>query len=273
MSCLCVQESWCTIFLSHLTSSKSNWLVLKTPLMLLVCPINTQIFEGISSTIISYLGKYDWSVIWAAGYWQFEVGSFRIITLWEIWNFFKLFFFFSFSLTELYSYFYKNSLISATKKYRLLILIVYCGIMEVSSLVMGDGPILWYWCISTSHRETKGSFEATYFVLKIDPYESSHRKYIIILYYFYDLGEPSYPLWVNSKLFVATINFMRRSFARMEAVLLIISTRKVGKAMKFIMSDFPLLVCVKFSRYEGENNFFRFFQPGRLRYKDILKRL
>ena len=44
---------------------------------------------------------------------------------------------------------------------------------------------------------------------------------------------------------------MIRSYALMVAELLFVSTRKGGRAMNFLMSDFPLLVFVKFRMSEG----------------------
>ena len=51
----------------------------------------------------------------------------------------------------------------------------------------------------------------------------------------------------------------------MEDLLFMVFTRKGGRAMKFLMSDFPLLVCVKLGTSEVEVIFFRVVQIGSFR--------
>ena len=66
---------------------------------------------------------------------------------------------------------------------------------------------------------------------------------------------------------------MRSSYDHMVVEILIISTNKGGRATKFLISDFPLLVCVSFRMYEGEESFLRFFQLENFRSKEIKKKL
>ena len=74
-------------------------------------------------------------------------------------------------------------------------------------------------------------------------------------------------------LFVAAINCTRSPYDHMVAEILIISTNKGGRSMKFLMSDFALLVCVSFGMSEGEDSFFRFCQLEKFRSTEINKKL
>ena len=93
----------------------------------------------------------------------------------------------------------------------------------------------------------------------MDPFEAAHINFINVLHTSYSVGKPPSPLWVRSTLIGDAGNCIRRSYDRMVAKQFILSTRKGGIAMNFLMPDFILLVCVKFSTSEVEESFFRFF--------------
>ena len=65
------------------------------------------------------------------------------------------------------------------------------------------------------------------------------------------LGETYFPLFFKLKIFFAARKCMRRPSFHMVAEFLILSTRKAGREMKFLLSNFPLLFCVKFRTFEG----------------------
>ena len=63
----------------------------------------------------------------------------------------------------------------------------------------------------------------------------------------------------------------RIASACMVSKVLMVLTRKKGRVMMFLMFDFPILVCVKTIKSEGENSFFRFFQLDSFRSEYITK--
>ena len=123
---------------------------------------------------------------------------------------------------------------------------------------MVDIPLIWYWCNFIAHWETRGSCKSIYFFSSMDPCKSPHRNFNILMHSFSSLVKPPYSLWFKSKMFVALINCIRISSDHMVDKPFILYTRKGGRAMNFLITDYPLLFCVKFRTSEGEDSFFRF---------------